>query len=133
MWGLSVGCGKWSTGWFFARERGGDSDVTSPCVSCLDCAVRTTQAHCCVQASCLPPQQHLDNHRFPFVCRFSIFMQLVDPWCESRWRQDFLPKRPDRFWGPPSLLFNGYRGSLLGVKWPGRLVDYSRTSSAEVN
>ena len=25
-------------------------------------------------------------------------------------------KRPDRIWGPPSALFNGYRGSFPGVK-----------------
>ena len=30
------------------------------------------------------------------------------------------PKRPDRFWGSPSLLFNGYRGSFQGIKRPGR-------------
>ena len=39
--------------------------------------------------------------------------------------------RLDLVRGPPSLLFNGYRGSLSGVKWPGREVDYSPTSSSE--
>jgi hypothetical protein len=29
------------------------------------------------------------------------------------------PRRPDRFWGPPSLLSIGYRGSFAGVKRPG--------------
>jgi hypothetical protein len=29
------------------------------------------------------------------------------------------PMRPDRLWGPPSLLFSGYRYSFLGVNWPG--------------
>jgi hypothetical protein len=24
--------------------------------------------------------------------------------------QDCSPQRPDRLWGPPSLLYNGYRG-----------------------
>ena len=28
--------------------------------------------------------------------------------------------RPDRPWGPPSLLYNGYRVSLPGLKRPGR-------------
>jgi fumarate reductase subunit C len=30
------------------------------------------------------------------------------------------PNRPDQLWVPPSPLFNGYRGSFMGVKWPGR-------------
>jgi hypothetical protein len=29
------------------------------------------------------------------------------------------PRHPDRLWGPPSLLFNGYRGSFLGSKAAG--------------
>jgi hypothetical protein len=32
--------------------------------------------------------------------------------------------RPDRLWGPPSLLYNGYRVSFPGVKRPGRGVEY---------
>ena len=38
------------------------------------------------------------------------------------------PKRP---WGPPSLLYNGYRVSFPGVKRPGRDVKYPLQSSAE--
>jgi hypothetical protein len=26
-------------------------------------------------------------------------------------------KRPDKLWGPPCLLFIGYRGSFFGIKW----------------
>jgi hypothetical protein len=38
---------------------------------------------------------------------------------------------PDRLWGPPSLLSNGYRGFFsLEVKWPGREADHSPPSSA---
>jgi hypothetical protein len=29
-------------------------------------------------------------------------------------------KPPYRLWGPPTILFNGYRGSFPGVKWLGR-------------
>jgi hypothetical protein len=29
---------------------------------------------------------------------------------ESRWGQEFSPDRPDRLWGPPNPLTNGYRG-----------------------
>jgi hypothetical protein len=39
-------------------------------------------------------------------------------------------QRPDRLWGPPSLLSNGYGTDLLpGVKRPGREADYSSPSS----
>jgi hypothetical protein len=38
------------------------------------------------------------------------------------------PRLPDRFWGPPSLLSNGYRG----VKRPGREADHSPPTSVEV-
>jgi hypothetical protein len=37
---------------------------------------------------------------------------------ESRWGEIFR-NRPERPWGPPSLLFNGYRVSFPGVKRPG--------------
>jgi hypothetical protein len=42
------------------------------------------------------------------------------------------PKRPDGLWGPPSLLFNGYRGFFPGVKRPGRQINHSPPSSAEI-
>jgi hypothetical protein len=41
--------------------------------------------------------------------------------------------RPGRLWGPPNLLFNGYGGALSsGVKRPGREIDHSPPTSAEV-
>jgi hypothetical protein len=43
------------------------------------------------------------------------------------------PRRRDRFWGPASLLGNGYRGLFLwGVKRPGREADHSPPANAEV-
>jgi len=33
---------------------------------------------------------------------------------------EFFRTRPNRPWGPPSLLYNGYRVTLPGVKRPGR-------------
>ena len=39
---------------------------------------------------------------------------------------------PHRPWGPRSLLYNGYRVSFEGVKWPGRGVDHPPPSSAEI-
>jgi len=40
--------------------------------------------------------------------------------------------RPDRPWGPPSLLYNGYRVFPEGKVRPGHAVDHSPTSSAAV-
>jgi hypothetical protein len=37
--------------------------------------------------------------------------------------------RPDRPWGPTSLLYNGYRVCLLGVKRPGRGASHPIPSS----
>jgi hypothetical protein len=43
------------------------------------------------------------------------------------------PVCPDRLWGPPSLLSNGYRGPFLGGKVrPGRDADHSTPSTAQV-
>jgi hypothetical protein len=39
---------------------------------------------------------------------------------------------PDRPWGPPSLLYNGYRVSFPGIMRPGRGVDHPPSSSARV-
>jgi hypothetical protein len=39
---------------------------------------------------------------------------------------------PDRPWGPPSLLYNGYRVFPGGKVRPGRAADHSLPSSAEV-
>ena len=39
---------------------------------------------------------------------------------------------PDRPWGPPSLLYKGYRVFPGGKEWPGRDVDPSAPSSAMV-
>jgi hypothetical protein len=40
--------------------------------------------------------------------------------------------RPDRLWGPPRLLYNGYRISFQRVKRPGHGVDHPFPSSTEV-
>jgi hypothetical protein len=34
------------------------------------------------------------------------------------------PKCPDQLCGPTSLLFIGYQGSFLGVKWPGQMTTH---------
>jgi hypothetical protein len=42
------------------------------------------------------------------------------------------PQLPDRHWGPPSFLFNGYQGLFPGGKAAGHEADHSAPSSAEV-
>ena len=39
--------------------------------------------------------------------------------------------RPDGLWGLPSLMYNGYRVSLLGLNWPGRTVDQLSPSNTK--
>ena len=51
---------------------------------------------------------------------------LDGPGIESRWGQDFPP------WGPPSLLYNGYRVFSGGKERPGRDAYPSPPSSAVV-
>jgi hypothetical protein len=55
---------------------------------------------------------------------------LDGPGIESRWGEIFRT-RPDRSWGPTSLLYNGYR-SFLGVNQPERGVDHPPPSTAKV-
>jgi hypothetical protein len=56
---------------------------------------------------------------------------LDGPGIESRWGE-ILRTCPDRPWGPPSLLYNGYRVFPWGRKRPGRDADPSPPSSADV-
>ena len=57
---------------------------------------------------------------------------LDGPGIESRWRGKIFRTCPDRPWGPPSLLYNGYRVFPGGKEWPGRDADPSPTPSAVV-
>jgi hypothetical protein len=56
---------------------------------------------------------------------------LDGPGIESWWGEIFRTC-PDRFWDPPSLLYNGYRVFPGGRKRSGRDADPSPPSSAEV-
>jgi hypothetical protein len=57
--------------------------------------------------------------------------ELQSPGIESRWGEIFRTC-PDRPWGPPSLLYNGYRVFPEGKERPGRDADPSPPSSAVV-
>jgi len=37
---------------------------------------------------------------------------------EYQLRQEILQNHLDWLWGPASLLYNGYRGSFMRLKWP---------------
>jgi len=56
---------------------------------------------------------------------------LDGPGIESRWGEIFRTS-PDRPWGSPSLLYNGYRVIPRGKVLPGRDADPSPPSSTEV-
>jgi len=55
---------------------------------------------------------------------------LDGPGIESRWEARFFRTCPDRPWGPPSLLHNGYWVFPGGKEQPGRDADYSPPSNA---
>ena len=52
---------------------------------------------------------------------------LNGPGIESQWGEIF--RHPDGLWGPPSLLYNGYRVFPGGKVRPGRASDHSPPSS----
>ena len=54
---------------------------------------------------------------------------LDGPGIESRWGEIFRTS-PDRLWGPPSLLYNGYQVFSGGKERPGRDAGPSPISSA---
>jgi hypothetical protein len=56
---------------------------------------------------------------------------LDGPGFECQWG-DISRSRPDRPWGPPSLLYNGYRFSFPGVKRQGRGVNHPLQSTADI-
>ena len=57
---------------------------------------------------------------------------LDGPGIESRWGVEILRTCPYRSWGPPSLLYNGYRVFPGGKERPGRDADPSPPSSVVV-
>ena len=99
---------------------------------------QTTRCH-------MPEDHNITNHPFKFLKSMSHVLTygpgsvvgiataygLDGPGIESRWGEIFRTS-PDRLWGPPSLLYNGYRVFPGGKVLPGRDADPSAPSSAEV-
>jgi hypothetical protein len=73
------------------------------------------------------PQVGLDS-----VVRTATRYGLDGPGIEYRWAAEISRARPDRPWGTPRLLYNGYCLSFPGVKQPGHGVDHPPPSNAEV-
>ena len=63
--------------------------------------------------------------------RYSDWLWLDGPGIESQWSQIFRTC-PDWPWGPPSVLYNGYRVFPGGKERPGRDADPSPPSRAIV-
>ena len=53
-------------------------------------------------------------------------------WVSNPGGSEIFRTRPDRPWGPPSLLYNQYWVSFPGVKRPGRGVNHPPSSTSEV-
>jgi hypothetical protein len=66
-----------------------------------------------------------------FSTELGIQLCLDGPGIDSRWGENFRTC-PDRPWGPPSLLYNGYRVLRGCTKRPGRDADSSPPHSAVV-
>jgi hypothetical protein len=68
------------------------------------------------------------------VSGYGLGDRAIEVRCSAEAKGFFLqPVCPDQLWGPPNLLYNGYRGPFPGGKArPGRDADHSPPSSAEV-
>jgi hypothetical protein len=70
-----------------------------------------------------------------FVTNNTRYSDLITGWTvrgSNPGRGEIFPTRLDRPRGPTSLLYNGYRVSFPGVKWPGHGFDRPFPPSAEV-
>jgi hypothetical protein len=79
-----------------------------------------------------PPKKHVS-------LIFGYLFQVNSDWLRAGRSGDRPPSRGEIFhtclerpWGPPSLLYNGYRVLPRGKLRPGRAADHSPPSSAEV-
>jgi hypothetical protein len=87
-------------------------------------------------------QKQQDSHNYAYNTLLYVALQHVgrySDWLRAGRSGDRIPVGgetfrtcPDRPWGPPSLLYNGYQIFPGGIKRPGRDVDPLPLSSAEV-
>ena len=90
----------------FLLNRGSNNGLLQPPVCCFFCVLST------------------------FIINIFFWIQGSNPRENSRHFSSV--KRPERFWGPPSLQFSEYRGSFPGVKLLELEVDHCPPPSAEV-
>jgi len=91
------------------------------------CRVKYLYTHCTDTGSSF--SAHMTGSRDS-----SVHMRLTTDWKfqgSNPGEGDNFRTRPDRPWGPNSLLYNGYRVPFAGVEPPGRGVDHPPPSSAE--
>ena len=73
-----------------------------------------------------------ENVGWDSVVGIATHYSLDGPGIASWWGRNNFHARPDRLWGPPSFLYNGYQVSSQGVKWLGCGADHPPPSSAKV-
>ena len=80
----------------------------------------------CIVTEFFPVNFGLDSPSRPEIELRSRYCDCAAGWTiwgsnPGRYKRFFSsPKRPGQLWDPPSVLFNGYRGSFSQVKQPGR-------------
>ena len=86
--------------------------------------------------NCYTQELHIIYRYYLYVCGPGSSVGIATDYgldgrgIESRWGE--ISARPDRLWGPPSLLYNAYRVFPGGKVRPGRAADHSPTSTAVV-
>jgi len=93
---------------------------------CISFSNTNISAYCNILHSCTLNVVDRDSS-VGIVTRY----ELNDPGIESLWRRIFRA-RLDWPWGPPKLLYDGYRVSFPGVERPGRGVDHLLIYSARL-
>ena len=110
------------------------------------CTSASTGTSNCVTSACVTRPYGLQYSSCQTTFRNRLFACFVGPVAQSVqrlatgwsvWKSnpgggEVFRTRPDRPWGPRSLLYNGYRVCFTGLKWSGRGVDHPPPYSAEV-
>jgi hypothetical protein len=127
-----------------------------PCSAVIPLAVCTWPAECtasvtthtwfcvCLAVAVTVPRPSENNWQQLHSCYFSLALwtaiarlvqRLATGWTvrgSNPGGGEIFRTSPDRSWGPHSFLYNGYRGSFSGVKWPGRGCNHPPSWRAEV-
>ena len=97
--------------------------------NCVFCPRHYSEDHVRLRVP-FPVFERKHFHKCVLVVRDSVVgiatrYGLDGPEIESQWGGGRgFRTRPDRLWGPPNLLYDGYRVSFLGVERPGHGADH---------